>query len=64
MVKFMGLTLTFDGIIFFLSVFQFKILSSLHPTPAVCGLPMEEARMLISETGRHIPLYFNNLSNI
>lgn len=29
---------------------EFKILSSLHPTPAVCGLPMEEARMLISKT--------------
>ncbi|KAL8464982.1 hypothetical protein ACS0TY_034457 [Phlomoides rotata] len=29
---------------------EFMILSSLHPTPAVCGLPMEEARMLISET--------------
>ncbi|KAI3454631.1 hypothetical protein Pfo_011294 [Paulownia fortunei] len=29
---------------------EFKILSSLHPTPAVCGLPTEEARVLISET--------------
>ncbi|PIN06784.1 Isochorismate synthase [Handroanthus impetiginosus] len=29
---------------------EFKILSLLHPTPAVCGLPTEEARMLISET--------------
>ncbi|KAL8042189.1 hypothetical protein ABFX02_09G034100 [Erythranthe guttata] len=29
---------------------EFKILSSLHPTPAVCGLPTEEARILISET--------------
>ncbi|KAL6524337.1 hypothetical protein OROHE_016008 [Orobanche hederae] len=28
----------------------FKILSSLHPTPAVCGLPTEDARVLISET--------------
>ncbi|KAL3845984.1 hypothetical protein ACJIZ3_003387 [Penstemon smallii] len=28
---------------------EFKILSSLHPTPAVCGDPMEEARSLISE---------------
>ncbi|KAL7098712.1 hypothetical protein ACP275_09G035100 [Erythranthe tilingii] len=28
---------------------EFKILSSLHPTPAVCGLPTEEARILISE---------------
>ncbi|KAL1566282.1 isochorismate synthase [Salvia divinorum] len=29
---------------------EFKILSSLHPTPAVCGLPTEEARMLILKT--------------
>ncbi|XP_042011796.1 isochorismate synthase, chloroplastic-like isoform X1 [Salvia splendens] len=29
---------------------EFKILSSLHPTPAVCGLPAEEARVLISKT--------------
>ncbi|XP_051123178.1 isochorismate synthase, chloroplastic-like [Andrographis paniculata] len=29
---------------------EFKILSSLHPTPAVCGLPTEEAHSLISET--------------
>ncbi|XP_042017069.1 isochorismate synthase, chloroplastic-like [Salvia splendens] len=29
---------------------EFKILSSLHPTPAVCGLPSEEARVLISKT--------------
>ncbi|EPS62335.1 hypothetical protein M569_12456, partial [Genlisea aurea] len=29
---------------------EFKFLSDLHPTPAVCGLPMEEARILISET--------------
>ncbi|KAL6559466.1 hypothetical protein OROGR_004583 [Orobanche gracilis] len=29
---------------------EFKILSSLHPTPAVCGLPTEDARVLISET--------------
>ncbi|PIM98606.1 hypothetical protein CDL12_28913, partial [Handroanthus impetiginosus] len=29
---------------------EFKILSSLHPTPAVCGYPTEEARILISET--------------
>ncbi|KAK4427251.1 Isochorismate synthase, chloroplastic [Sesamum alatum] len=28
---------------------EFKILSSLHPTPAVCGYPAEEARALISE---------------
>ncbi|KAK4489849.1 hypothetical protein RD792_000494, partial [Penstemon davidsonii] len=28
---------------------EFKILSSLHPTPAVCGDPMEEARSLISK---------------
>ncbi|KAG8379150.1 hypothetical protein BUALT_Bualt07G0058200 [Buddleja alternifolia] len=29
---------------------EFKILSSLHPTPAVCGYPTKEARVLISET--------------
>ncbi|CAA0820834.1 Isochorismate synthase 2- chloroplastic [Striga hermonthica] len=29
---------------------EFKILSSLHPTPAVCGLPTEDARILISQT--------------
>lgn len=29
---------------------EFDILSSLHPTPAVCGFPREEARLLIAET--------------
>ncbi|XP_075505043.1 isochorismate synthase, chloroplastic-like [Primulina tabacum] len=29
---------------------EFKILSSLHPTPAVCGQPMEDARVFIVET--------------
>ncbi|XP_073145428.1 isochorismate synthase, chloroplastic-like [Henckelia pumila] len=29
---------------------EFKILSSLHPTPAVCGQPTEEARVFITET--------------
>ncbi|XP_019198046.1 PREDICTED: isochorismate synthase, chloroplastic isoform X2 [Ipomoea nil] len=29
---------------------EFKILSSLHPTPAVCGYPTEVARVLIAET--------------
>ncbi|TYI51788.1 hypothetical protein E1A91_D12G201200v1 [Gossypium mustelinum] len=29
---------------------EFEILSSLHPTPAVCGLPKEDARLFISET--------------
>ncbi|XP_038687263.1 isochorismate synthase 2, chloroplastic-like isoform X1 [Tripterygium wilfordii] len=29
---------------------EFHILSSLHPTPAVCGFPTEEARVLIGET--------------
>ncbi|CAH8347738.1 unnamed protein product [Eruca vesicaria subsp. sativa] len=28
---------------------EFEILASLHPTPAVCGLPAEEARLLIKE---------------
>ncbi|CAN0901610.1 Isochorismate synthase, chloroplastic [Linum grandiflorum] len=29
---------------------QFDILSALHPTPAVCGFPAEDARSLITET--------------
>ncbi|KZV34708.1 isochorismate synthase [Dorcoceras hygrometricum] len=29
---------------------EFNILSSLHPTPAVCGQPMEDARVFIVET--------------
>ncbi|CAO2840397.1 unnamed protein product [Amaranthus hypochondriacus] len=29
---------------------EFEILSSLHPTPAVCGFPSEDARCLIAET--------------
>lgn len=29
---------------------ELKVLSSLHPTPAVCGFPTEEARILIAET--------------
>ncbi|XP_077248648.1 isochorismate synthase 2 isoform X2 [Tasmannia lanceolata] len=29
---------------------EFDILSSLHPSPAVCGLPAEEARKFIAET--------------
>ncbi|XP_030492508.2 isochorismate synthase 2, chloroplastic isoform X2 [Cannabis sativa] len=29
---------------------EFQILSSLHPTPAVCGFPTEDARLLIAET--------------
>lgn len=33
---------------------QFKVLSSLHPTPAVCGFPTEEARILIAETGNYV----------
>ncbi|KAL0701747.1 hypothetical protein Bca4012_057869 [Brassica carinata] len=28
---------------------EFEILAALHPTPAVCGLPAEEARLLIKE---------------
>ncbi|KAB1216667.1 Isochorismate synthase, chloroplastic [Morella rubra] len=31
---------------------EYDILASLHPTPAVCGFPMEEARLFIAETGR------------
>uniref|UniRef100_A0A803MZW3 isochorismate synthase n=1 Tax=Chenopodium quinoa TaxID=63459 RepID=A0A803MZW3_CHEQI len=30
---------------------EFEILSSLHPSPAVCGFPAEDARCLIAETG-------------
>lgn len=29
---------------------EFDILSSLHPTPAVCGFPTEDARLLIADT--------------
>ncbi|XAR65452.1 Isochorismate synthase [Bertholletia excelsa] len=29
---------------------EFEVLSSLHPTPAVCGFPTEDARALIAET--------------
>ncbi|CAL5418254.1 unnamed protein product [Camellia sinensis] len=29
---------------------EFEVLSSLHPTPAVCGFPIEEACVLIAET--------------
>ncbi|CAL5415622.1 unnamed protein product [Camellia sinensis] len=29
---------------------EFEVLSSLHPTPAVCGFPIEEARVLIAKT--------------
>ncbi|XP_019464665.1 PREDICTED: isochorismate synthase 2, chloroplastic isoform X2 [Lupinus angustifolius] len=29
---------------------EFEILSSLHPSPAVCGYPTEEAQLLIAET--------------
>lgn len=29
---------------------EFDFLSSLHPSPAVCGFPTEEARVLIAET--------------
>ncbi|KAI8011629.1 hypothetical protein LOK49_LG06G02761 [Camellia lanceoleosa] len=31
---------------------EFEVLSSLHPTPAVCGFPTEEARVLIVETAK------------
>lgn len=38
----------------FYSIFacQFDVLASLHPTPAVCGFPREEARVFIEENGR------------
>ncbi|KAI8030559.1 hypothetical protein LOK49_LG01G02301 [Camellia lanceoleosa] len=34
---------------------EFEVLSSLHPTPAVCGFPTEEARVLIAEIGEYDP---------
>uniref|UniRef100_M4CP18 Uncharacterized protein n=1 Tax=Brassica campestris TaxID=3711 RepID=M4CP18_BRACM len=37
-----------DPIAWFLQL-HFDILAALHPTPAVCGLPGEEARLLIKE---------------
>lgn len=30
---------------------QFEILNTLHPSPAVCGLPTEEARQFIRDYG-------------
>lgn len=32
-------------------VLQFDILNTLHPSPAVCGLPTEEARQFIRDYG-------------
>ncbi|CAL5349198.1 unnamed protein product [Camellia sinensis] len=32
------------------TLMSFEVLSSLHPTPAVCGFPIEEARVLIAKT--------------
>ncbi|XP_030956410.1 uncharacterized protein LOC115978703, partial [Quercus lobata] len=37
---------------------QFDILASLHPSPAVCGFPTEEARLFIAETGVSLFLCF------
>ena len=37
---------------------QFDILAALHPTPAVCGLPAEEARLLIKEIGKDNLFFF------
>lgn len=33
-------------------------MSSLHPSPAVCGFPTEEAQLLIAETGTSISILF------
>jgi len=38
-------------------------LSSLHPSPAVCGFPTEEAQLLIAETGTssfHLLIFLPN----
>ncbi|XP_061345809.1 isochorismate synthase 2, chloroplastic-like isoform X2 [Gastrolobium bilobum] len=35
---------------------EFEILSSLHPSPAVCGFPTKEAQLLIAETGASMGL--------
>nr|XP_023901234.1 uncharacterized protein LOC112013073 isoform X1 [Quercus suber] len=37
---------------------QFDILASLHPSPAVCRFPTEEARLFIAETGVSLFLCF------
>ncbi|KAL5073094.1 hypothetical protein RYX36_012078 [Vicia faba] len=37
---------------------EFELLSSLHPSPAVCGFPTEEAQLLIAETGTSISILF------
>ncbi|MFH0999408.1 MAG: isochorismate synthase [Bacteroidota bacterium] len=34
------------------------IIKQLHPTPAVCGIPLEESRKLILETERHERKYY------
>ncbi len=50
-----------------------NLLSALHPTPSVCGLPVEEARKLIKDLEKHErsyysgylgPVNFNQSSNI
>lgn len=50
---------------FLFHILQFDVLSSLHPTPAVCGLPTEEARQFIAETGDLISDFnCNTVSNL
>ncbi|KAF5176133.1 Isochorismate synthase 2 protein [Thalictrum thalictroides] len=36
---------------------EFEILSSLHPSPVVCGFPTEVARQFIEETSRLSPFF-------
>ncbi|KAF3779806.1 Isochorismate synthase [Nymphaea thermarum] len=44
---------------------EFDVLSHLHPTPAVCGFPTDEARQFIEETGSSVILvsHFPRLSD-
>lgn len=35
-----------------------KLLQQLHPTPAVCGVPKQEAKQLIDQTEQHQRLYY------
>ncbi|KAH0448039.1 hypothetical protein IEQ34_021839 [Dendrobium chrysotoxum] len=41
---------------------EFDVLASLHPSPAVCGLPSEEARKFIEEHGTYSPIVERNVA--
>lgn len=41
---------------------QFNILTSLHPSPAVCGLPTEEARRFIKENGMYLTFSYVSIA--